>query len=366
MASRRSQRTKLSSEKPAIKRGGALILHPNPHAVRVQHLRKYKSQLKSHTTQSEKIRHFENTEVHEFLAWFRIQFAEEEKTQAAQKHEYIELELIVGATEDYKRFIKCSYKTAYEAVRNLYKNGELLQFMVDLENKQREKNNSQKKNQNSDPFKNLFEDFFNNDDDDDNQDQNGENSHWQFGFGSGSDRRAPTQKNTASQNYAKCLYREIVPLLHPDTNADQNATQRTLWHELQSAYKYDDVTKLEEILLVVKGRKSETFDFEAIPVGDIFDMTIDLQKKTKHLQKVIKNLKNDIAWNFSENKKDRKFVKDILENIKDDFESAFFQLQFELQNLNQTIESWIKPRPSKSSSGSSRKYSRDVDQGYGY
>lgn len=54
----------------------------------------------------------------------------------------------------------------------------------------------------------------------------------------------------------KKLYRRLVKLVHPDLNPHQTKEQKELWHQLQEAYRNNDLVWLRElnVLIVLKQR----------------------------------------------------------------------------------------------------------------
>jgi len=51
-----------------------------------------------------------------------------------------------------------------------------------------------------------------------------------------------------SADYLKSVYRQLVRILHPDTNKSMTNEQQDLWHEVQEAYAWCDIQRLERLL----------------------------------------------------------------------------------------------------------------------
>lgn len=124
----------------------------------------------------------------------------------------------------------------------------------------------------------------------------------------------------------KRLYRRLVKLVHPDLNPHQTKEQKELWHQLQEAYRNNDLVWLRElnVLIVLKTKGHEEVEIE------------DLEDKIEAVREEIALLKEEDLYQMRELVFDEEWIdayKEQYERERSDFEVYLRSLQKEKEKL---------------------------------
>lgn len=124
----------------------------------------------------------------------------------------------------------------------------------------------------------------------------------------------------------KRLYRRLVKLVHPDLNPHQTKEQKELWHQLQEAYRNNDLVWLRElnVLIVFKTKGHEEVEIE------------DLEDKIEAVREEIALLKEEDLYQMRELVFDEEWIdayKEQYERERSDFEVYLRSLQKEKEKL---------------------------------
>lgn len=124
----------------------------------------------------------------------------------------------------------------------------------------------------------------------------------------------------------KRLYRRLVKLVHPDLNPHQTKEQKELWHQLQEAYRNNDLAWLRElnVLIVFKTKGHEEVEIE------------DLEDKIEAVREEIALLKEEDLYQMRELVIDEEWIeayKEQYERERSDFEVYLRSLQKEKEKL---------------------------------
>ncbi len=124
----------------------------------------------------------------------------------------------------------------------------------------------------------------------------------------------------------KRLYRRLVKLVHPDLNPHQTKEQKELWHQLQKAYRNNDLAWLRElnVLIVLKTKGHEEVEIE------------DLEDKIEAVREEIALLKEEDLYQMRELVFDEEWIdayKEQYERERSDFEVYLRSLQKEKEKL---------------------------------
>lgn len=124
----------------------------------------------------------------------------------------------------------------------------------------------------------------------------------------------------------KKLYRRLVKLVHPDLNPHQTKEQKELWHQLQEAYRNNDLVWLRElnVLIVFKTKGHEEVEIE------------DLEDKIEVMREEIALLKEEDLYQMRELVFDEEWIeayKEQYERERSDFEVYLRSLQKEKEKL---------------------------------
>ena len=124
----------------------------------------------------------------------------------------------------------------------------------------------------------------------------------------------------------KRLYRRLGKLVHPDLNPHQTKEQKELWHQLQKAYRNNDLAWLRElnVLIVLKTKGHEEVEIE------------DLEDKIEAVREEIALLKEEDLYQMRELVFDEEWIdayKEQYERERSDFEVYLRSLQKEKEKL---------------------------------
>ncbi len=108
----------------------------------------------------------------------------------------------------------------------------------------------------------------------------------------------PGQERPPLGARVKELYRLLVRRLHPDVRADGSAGVTALWHEVQEAYERGDVDRLETLLAMTDIQSNATGDHTTL--GQLRAVLAELGRALRSLQKSLRQVRKQHAWNFAE------------------------------------------------------------------
>lgn len=142
----------------------------------------------------------------------------------------------------------------------------------------------------------------------------------------------------------KTAYRAVVRRLHPDLNPDVSEYAKQLWHDAQSAYNRGDLDRLESILAV-----SELELGGELPagsgIGGVLELTRQLEASIGQLERQVRGLKKNPAWNFSELPSRKALEKKVWTQLSRDVSYA----KKELAALEEELDFYrnAPPRPTR-------------------
>lgn len=114
----------------------------------------------------------------------------------------------------------------------------------------------------------------------------------------GRKRRGGNAAEKTPDQRLKTAYRAVVRRLHPDLNPGLGDYDRQLWHEAQSAYERGDTERLETILAVGELARAGELPADSGLAG-LLELTRQLEASAGRLEKQLRGLKKDVAWNFT-------------------------------------------------------------------
>lgn len=282
--------------RPSLSR--ALIVHPDPPAVRSFYVKAYEEQLRLLGKATEKLRHYFDVDQPAFTLWWQQHFSEE-LTLQMQLHEERERLLVL----------------IYERLK---------QKQID-----EEKKSEPRKKQKPPPTE--------------KQDQE-QQPHIA--------RDAPKPQGEAedkTESYARKMYHELVRLLHPDAQGQSELSeeQKRQWAALQNAYQWRDLDGMERIYAAVKGQAAHAANFGKLPISDIIAMKDKLSEKLGSLKEELHELKKEANWNFEKRRTEHGFLRQIARAIEFELREESSTLREEIHRLKAQIKAWAQAAKKK-------------------
>ena len=134
--------------------------------------------------------------------------------------------------------------------------------------------------------------------------------------------------------HLKSLYRQLVRTLHPDMGASFSSESQAMWNEVQDAYRWGDLDRLNKLheqvfkkggLASHRGDIAGGLNFAGIPIGDIIALRLKLQQRLQGLRRRVSVAKKDPHWQFRKIRekgglKFERLLKQVYQEIRDEFE----------------------------------------------
>lgn len=331
--------SKRSNESVGPKGVPGLSLHQDPDAVRNFHIKQYRAQLNLLNKANEKIRQHVEVDQPAFTLWWQQEFADELNRQMELEKEYMDLRLIMDAIEQYKTHYTVSYREASAAVTNAHLAGKLSQLMqtifdeIDSIRNQHKKRRKVKSESDEDVFQRILDDL--------NAQREAQERSQERHAGRERKIQGATAEET-TDGYLKSIYKDLVRLLHPDAKGgeEQSAEEKVLWHDLQKAYEWRDIEKMESIHRAINGEGSRAIDFTQIPIGDIVAMKDSLVKNLKVVNKDIRAAKSSPNWEFKIRAKKKSFLKYLYSSFEDEMIRQTMVLELSLEEVQRKLRQW--------------------------
>ena len=100
----------------------------------------------------------------------------------------------------------------------------------------------------------------------------------------------------ASEDYLKSIYRQLVRVLHPDTNP--NKADQVLWQQVQDAYKSSDLARLEGLRRVVLSAGARGLNLDEASIGELIGLRKSVESRLRQLRTSLRSAKAHPAWDF--------------------------------------------------------------------
>jgi len=332
-----------------------VVVHSNPAGIRDYHINAYKKQLSSLNHASEKLRHFTEVDQVAFTLWWQREFFDQLLAQTNLEKTLDELQLIVDVVEQYKIHHKCTYQLAYSVVSKAHAENKLSELMKKILLEMNGQKSKKSRKNKFDFSEQAFEDFLRDLSTDDNQSK--ANDNWSL------DIFTALSPEETTDNYIKKAYRDLVRLLHPDAKKgeEQTAEEKALWHELQNAYEWRDLDRIEAIFRTVNGAGSAAINFATIPIGDIFAMKATVAKKLKDRRREIRDAKKQLNWDFEARRKKNSYLTHLAKTIQSEIDEQSMLLEFGIEKFKKRIQGWNAPRKQQKQKSSRLTTSNEIE-----
>lgn len=322
--------------------------HIDPDSVRKIHIKAYKVQLSGLNKANEKMRHYLEVDQPAFSLWWQKAFNAELLEHIDLEKTYNDLQLLIDSIEQYRMHYGVTYLEASTVVSKAHAEGKLGDLMrkifeeIDALRKKvaghsrRQTQSHTKASEPEDFFQSLFEDL-NEERDEDRSDRRDPRR---------GSRELPEDK---TDDYLKKIYKDLVRQLHPDATSgrEQTLEEKSLWHELQNAYEWRDMERIEKIFHAVNGKGAIAIDFLTIPIGDIVAMRESLEKNLKSVNKSIRDAKKAPVWDFTQKSKKRSFLKYLSQTFQEELEEQTMMYETRIDVLREQLEKWRSDRKTR-------------------
>ena len=125
------------------------------------------------------------------------------------------------------------------------------------------------------------------------------------------------------------------------------ATSQDLWHEVQAAYSWRDLQRLEKILAALSGKKPRTVDLDVIPISHIMELRRDVEQRLYGLKSRIGTAQNEKAWKFHTIRKHKRKLQTLYKKINYELQADLRGINGERTRLERQIAMWDIPPPRK-------------------
>ncbi len=331
--------------RPSLSR--EMIVHPDLDAVRASHVQSYEEQRRRLGKATERLRHYFDVDQPAFTRWWQERFSQELLLHMQLEDDHLKLQRLLFEVNQYKLVMQCNYAFAYAALTASLADGTREQLMQEVYEKLRQaeaeaeaKAKAAKKEEQDKerPTRRRIQE--------------------PKGRAAEATKEASPQNPEASslvdqtESYIRKIYRDIVRLLHPDANGGREPSEeeKVLWTELQNAYQWRDLERIEQIYTTVKGQAARTLNFAKLPIGDIIAMKESLQEKLQVLTKELRGYKREANWNFEKRRKEPGFLRQLAGAIEIELREETYALREEITRLQKQFKAWAKPSRSRNSS----------------
>ncbi len=147
--------------------------------------------------------------------------------------------------------------------------------------------------------------------------------------------------NSETGTRLRTLYRDLARRLHPDSREETNGQYDEIWHEVQTAYRENNLERME-MLAALCNIQSGNF-YETASFSQLIQVQQEYRVQLKAMREQAKRAKNDPAWGFSRTGNTSK----IKTTIKYDLAEGIEVLKYKLDEMEHILKRWSKPPQKK-------------------
>jgi hypothetical protein len=151
----------------------------------------------------------------------------------------------------------------------------------------------------------------------------------------GSDRRAATVNH-----YLKTLYRNLVRLLHPDTNPDASPEAKARWQEVQDAYAAQDLSRLERLYRAIAKTAEAVLDLATAPIGDIIALRQAAEARFSALRAKLREARGHPAWSFRTVQENPQRLARLRRKFEDELTRDLAQMARQERDMESLLTLW--------------------------
>lgn len=176
-------------------------------------------------------------------------------------------------------------------------------------------------------------------DDEDSQEIENENEN------EDEDEYGKVKKKDLPSRRIKTVYRQIVRILHPDIKGSPTEEEQTTWHEVQDAYAWGDIHRLEKIL---KGFSHPTTTPNHEPsLAELIEFRTDVQQRVYMTQQKLSSAKLQPSWNFLKIKLSPKKLADLRQELFTELNRDLRKIRETKIDLDEELDSFQRPNLKK-------------------
>ena len=143
-------------------------------------------------------------------------------------------------------------------------------------------------------------------------------------------KKTRTGKQKSEKNYRrklKAVYRDICRRLHPDADGADTSEELEIWHQVQEAYRQNDLEQLE--ILRAKTDIAQNGINQNTPISHIQHMTEEYKEARSSVRNLIRRARYSVAWGFSQwpdeksakiLEANRRYIKNEAREVKEELE----------------------------------------------
>lgn len=348
---------RLKSSKIKTPSSRALILYPDVDSLRRDYIRNYHSQAQFLKEVLQHLQDHEERDMPAFRRWFDGTFVKEREALFDTVRQVEVLEDIFAAAEDYRECKGGTWATALIKVKEASDQGALDELMEAVAKELAEESSWASELDDEDAFKKEFYDLLFGEEDEHvgfsahevEDDFEGSFYGEKWSERPNDEQECPSPSKERDSHF-KALYRKLVKKLHPDFCPDQTVVQKAIWHELQRAYEWNDLSKLEELDRKLNGAAAVGLDLWLLPLAELAFITRQLTGQTLAGRQRLERESSMESWDFVRFTTDRRHLEKLKTKIKRSLEFELEMAAMTLRNLKHEFSrrtSPRKPRPKK-------------------
>lgn len=277
----------------------SLVMVANQDRIRRNFLKKYRQRVKILQVDSERLRHYREIDAPAFSQWQDSEFGPLRSQLSELLQEIGPLSYLVRLIEDYACVMNVTDYKAYRVVMKAKEKNQLDEIERVIIDAETAWENAEMEQEEPEISHEAHEDFF------------------QF---TQETIETPCPPKILTHSPLRTLYRQLVRKLHPDYLSNPSSEQVALWHEVQNAYSWEDLERLEAIHKSLDSSAQPSTCYETMPLSEILNLQLGVEKRLEGIRTEIKNVKKNVDWNFTTVKTDSKKLRQLVRDMQYSYE----------------------------------------------
>jgi hypothetical protein len=288
----------------------------NQERIRRAFLNKYRQRVKRLQVDSDRLRHYHEVDVPAFIQWRDLEFGPLRLQLSELLREIGPLSHLVCLINDYAAALNVTDYKAYRDVMKAKAQDRLEDIEQAIEDEARAWEQEEGATDEDDVSREAQEDFFH------------------FTQGASERPHPPPAPLTAT---LQALYRQLVRKLHPDYLKNPSTEQTALWHEVQNAYAWEDLERLEAIYKQLDHTAPPSISYETMPLSDILNLQCGVENRLEAVRAEINKVKKNGDWNFTAVKADPKKLRRLVRDLHYTYEVEIAEAQKSLRFFKERL-----------------------------